>query len=63
MTAIEDDLISLTAVQAAEAIANGEMSAEEYVGACLDRIAAIDSEVQAFAHLDPACSLEQESAR
>jgi Asp-tRNA(Asn)/Glu-tRNA(Gln) amidotransferase A subunit family amidase len=62
MTAIEDDLISLTAVQAAEAIANGEMSAEEYVGACLDRIAAIDSEVQAFAHLDPACALEQARA-
>ncbi|HVZ54153.1 MAG TPA: amidase [Pseudolabrys sp.] len=58
----ENDLIALTAIEAAERIANGDVSAEEYTGACLDRIAAIDGDVQAFAHLDADSALGQARA-
>lgn len=58
----EKSLSSLTALEAAELIADGEMSAETYVGACLDRIAEIDDKVQAFVHLDPADALMQARA-
>jgi len=56
------ELIGLTAVEAAERIANGDVSAEEYTTACLERIAAIDGEVRAFAHLDPDDALAQARA-
>ena len=55
----DGELTGLTAIEAAEHIANGDFSSEEYVGACLDRIAAIDGEVQAFVHLDPDAALAQ----
>ena len=55
----DEELTGLTAIEAAEHIANGDFSSEEYVGACLDRIAAVDSEVQAFVHLDPDAALAQ----
>ena len=51
-------MIELTATQAAAEIARGVISAEEYTRACLDRIAAVESEVQAFAHLDPEHALD-----
>ena len=38
------------------------MSAEDYVGACLDRIAEVDDQVHAFVHLDPAEALAQAKA-
>ena len=47
------DLIALAAGDAAAEIARGAISAEDYVRACLDRIVAVDKEVQAFVHLDP----------
>ena len=53
---------TLTAIEAAEQIANGDMSAEFYVGACLERIAEIDDKVRAFAHLDPEDALNQARA-
>jgi Asp-tRNA(Asn)/Glu-tRNA(Gln) amidotransferase A subunit family amidase len=56
------DLIELTATQAAADIARGLISAEEYTRACLDRIAALESDVQAFAHLDPEHALTQARA-
>jgi Asp-tRNA(Asn)/Glu-tRNA(Gln) amidotransferase A subunit family amidase len=56
------DLIVLTATQAAADIARGAMSAEDYTRACLERIAAVESEVQAFAHLDPEHALAQARA-
>jgi Asp-tRNA(Asn)/Glu-tRNA(Gln) amidotransferase A subunit family amidase len=62
MNVTEEELITLTAIEAAELISGGELSAEEYVGACLDRIAAIDGEVQAFVHLDPEHALDQARA-
>src|SRR6185437_3362004 len=56
------DPISLTALEAAERIAGGELSSEEYTGACLDRIAAVEDRVHAFAHLDPDAALAQARA-
>ncbi len=58
----DGDLIALTAIEAAEMIGGGEVSSEEYVGACLDRIAAIEGDVHAFAHLDPNDALTQARA-
>ncbi len=58
----DSNLTTLTAIEAAERIAGGEMSAEAYVGACLDRIAAVDDQVHAFVHLDPAEALAQAKA-
>jgi Asp-tRNA(Asn)/Glu-tRNA(Gln) amidotransferase A subunit family amidase len=52
-------MIKLTATQAAAEIARGVMSAEEYTGACLDRVATVEGDVQAFAHLDPDHALAQ----
>ncbi len=51
-----------TAAEAAADIARGAMSAEEYTSACLDRIAAVEGDVQAFAHLDPEYALTQARA-
>jgi Asp-tRNA(Asn)/Glu-tRNA(Gln) amidotransferase A subunit family amidase len=56
------DPISLTALEAADRIAAGELSAEEYTGACLDRIAAVEDRVHAFAQLDPDAALAQARA-
>ena len=55
-------MTALTATQAAADIARGAMSAEEYTAACLDRIEAVESDVQAFAHLDPEHALAQARA-
>ena len=52
----------LTASQASADIARGAMSAEEYTAACLARIAAVESEVRAFIHLDAEHALEQARA-
>ena len=52
----------LTAIEAAERIAGGDMSAEDYVGACLERIEAVDDKVRAFVHLDPNEALTQARA-
>ena len=49
----------LTATQAAANIARGTISAEDFTRACLDRIAAVEGDVQAFIHLDPAHALAQ----
>jgi Asp-tRNA(Asn)/Glu-tRNA(Gln) amidotransferase A subunit family amidase len=54
-----DDLTALTAIEAAERIAGGELSSAKYVEACLDRIAAIDGKVHAFVHLDRKEALQQ----
>ena len=57
-----DELTKLTAIEAAEQIGSGDMSAEDYVGACLERIAAIDDKVNAFVHLDAKDALAQARA-
>jgi Asp-tRNA(Asn)/Glu-tRNA(Gln) amidotransferase A subunit family amidase len=58
----EDDLTALTAIEAAERIAGGELSSAKYVEACLDRIEAIDGKVHAFIHLDRKEALRQAEA-
>ncbi len=55
-------LLTLTATEAAAGIAHGKISAEEYARACLDRIDAVEGQVHAFAHLDPAHVLAQARA-
>jgi Asp-tRNA(Asn)/Glu-tRNA(Gln) amidotransferase A subunit family amidase len=56
-------LDTLTASEAAAEIAKGAISAEEYTQACLDRIAAVEDKVHAFAHLDPEHALAQARER
>ena len=58
----KDDLTALTAIEAAERIAGGELSSAKYVEACLDRIEAIDGKVHAFIHLDRKEALRQAEA-
>jgi Asp-tRNA(Asn)/Glu-tRNA(Gln) amidotransferase A subunit family amidase len=58
----DGDLTALTAIDAAKRIAAGELSAAEYVGACLDCIDAIEDTVHAFAHLDRNEALRQAKA-
>ena len=48
----DDGLVTLTATEAAAELARGAISAEDYSRACLDRIAAAEGEIRAFAHLD-----------
>jgi len=58
----DTELTALTAIEAAELIAEGELTSEAYVGSCLDRIAAMDDDVRAFVHLDPDAALAQAQA-
>jgi Asp-tRNA(Asn)/Glu-tRNA(Gln) amidotransferase A subunit family amidase len=53
----------LSATDAARAIADGEISSEQLVEACLARIRAADPEVQAWQFLDPEHALAQARAR
>jgi Asp-tRNA(Asn)/Glu-tRNA(Gln) amidotransferase A subunit family amidase len=52
-------LWSLSAVDARRRLAEGEITSEELVTACLERIEAVDGDVQAWAHLDPDFALAQ----
>ena len=56
------DLLALTAAEAAEKIAAGETSSETLVAACLDRIAADDAAIQAWAFVDRPHALAQARA-
>jgi Asp-tRNA(Asn)/Glu-tRNA(Gln) amidotransferase A subunit family amidase len=58
----EVESAGLTALEAAERIAGGEMSAEDYIGACLQRIEEVDGKVHAFVHLDTDEALRQARA-
>ncbi len=53
----------LTAIEALSAMAAGQVSAEALTRACLERIAARDSTVHAFAYLDPERALSEARAR
>ncbi len=53
------DLTQLGVREAARVVASGEASAEELTRACLDRIAAREDAVGAFAYLDPEHALDQ----
>jgi Asp-tRNA(Asn)/Glu-tRNA(Gln) amidotransferase A subunit family amidase len=56
------DVTALTATEMAGKIADGAFSSVEVTRGCLDRIAAVESTVQAFAHLDPEAALAEASA-
>jgi Asp-tRNA(Asn)/Glu-tRNA(Gln) amidotransferase A subunit family amidase len=58
----DDELVNLTATEAAAAIARGAVSAEAYVRACLARIEALDGDIEAFVHLDREHALAQARA-
>ena len=53
----------LGGAEAARGVAAGEFSAEQLVQACLNRIAEVEPQVQAWQHLDPAHALAQARAR
>lgn len=53
------DISLLSATEAAEAIRTGKMTSEDLVRACLERIAAIEDQVGAWAHLDDEYALKQ----
>ena len=59
----EESLTALSATKAAAEIARGTISSEDYTRACLDRIAALEPKVQAFAHLDAEHALTQARER
>ncbi len=59
----DDNLVNLSATEAAAAIARGAFSAQDYTRAWLDRIAAIEPEIHAFAHLDPDHAMAQARER
>lgn len=54
-----NDAHFLSAGEAAQAIGDGALTSEELVRACLDRIADVDDNIQAWAHLDPDQALGQ----
>lgn len=56
------DLTKLTAAQAADALAAGEITSVALTQACLDRIAAVDGDVHAFLHVDAEGALTQAAA-
>lgn len=58
----EQKLTHLTASQIAPFLRSGEISAEEYVQACLARISEREETVQAWVHLDPEYALAQARA-
>ena len=52
-------LIELSATEAIQKIRDGEISSEELVQACIDRIDQVDGEIEAWAHLEPENALDQ----
>ena len=56
-------MIELSATAANGKIRGGEITSEELVRACLERIDQTDGEIGAWAHLDPDYALEQARAR
>ena len=52
-------LSKLSATEAIGRIRNGEITSEELVQACLDRIDQADGEIEAWAHLNPDYALDQ----
>jgi amidase len=57
-----NDLNRLSAAEAARRIAAGRITSEQLVRACLDRIAAREGEIRAWAHCDPDAAIAQARA-
>ena len=60
---MDERLIRLSACDAAQSIRDGAISAEQLMQACLDRVEAVEPQVQAWAHLDAGYALERARAR
>src|SRR5215204_1597173 len=58
-----DNLVNLPATAAVAEIARGAFSAQDYVRAWLDRIAAVEPEIRAFAHVDTEHAMMQARER
>ncbi|HRD75480.1 MAG TPA: amidase [Hyphomicrobiaceae bacterium] len=58
----KQSFIDLSATEASALLSRGEVSAVEYVTACLERIAEREEEVRAFEHLDAEHALRQAKA-
>lgn len=58
----DSNLTALSATEAAARLASGDVSSEELVRACLDRIAEREPEIQAWAFLDRERALQQAKA-
>ncbi len=56
-------LHELSATDAAPKIRDGEITSEELVRACLDRIDHVDGEIEAWTHLDPDYAMDQARIR
>jgi Asp-tRNA(Asn)/Glu-tRNA(Gln) amidotransferase A subunit family amidase len=56
------DLYAVTAVEGARLIRDGAVSSEQLVRACLQRVTAVDKDVEAWAFLDPEHALAQARA-
>ena len=52
-------LFELSATEAISKIRNGEITSEELIRACLNRIEDVDNDIQAWTHLNPDYALEQ----
>ena len=57
-----NELVELTASEAARRIAAGKLSSEELVSACLERIRERDGDVKAWVHCDPETALARARA-
>jgi Asp-tRNA(Asn)/Glu-tRNA(Gln) amidotransferase A subunit family amidase len=55
-------LIELSATEAVQKIRDGEITSEELVRACLDRVDQVDGDIEAWAHLKPEYAIEQAQA-
>ena len=56
------NIYSISATEAARLIRDGVISSEQFVEACLARIAAVDGQIQAWTFLDPDYALQQARA-
>ena len=52
-------LFELSATEAISKIRDGEITSEELIRACLNRIEDVDNDIQAWTHLNPDYALEQ----
>jgi Asp-tRNA(Asn)/Glu-tRNA(Gln) amidotransferase A subunit family amidase len=59
---VDTNVLALGVAEAAAKISRGELTSEELVRACLDRIAELEPSVQAWAFIDPAYALQQAKA-
>lgn len=55
-------LLELTATEARDHMLKGDVTAEAYTKACIDRVAECDGEIQAWAYFDPEQALAQAQA-